>query len=250
MGLRTAKDIPEFQGSFRLLVEPVVRVAPVSDQLTDTKTPPPSDKGLDYSTQIEVLYSGKLLNPILQDVANRYPGSTYDAVVPKLKVTRMGETKIIEVSYTDSNPDKALLILQKIAKSYLEYSRNQQQQELRQSLKFVEDQLPKIQNRVNDLNKALESLREKYKFVDPDKYAEDLSKQIVTLAQQRQILESDIAAMQLRVAMLQQQLGKATALSQSAKYQTVLEKSQHSIAPAPTRKSGTDLTQRSRSRCQ
>ncbi len=226
MGLRTAKDIPEFQGSFRLLVEPVVRVAPVSDQLTDTKTPPPSDKGLDYSTQIEVLYSGKLLNPILQEVANRYPGSTYDAVVPKLKVARMGETKIIEVSYTDSNPDKALLILQKIAKSYLEYSRDQQQQELKQSLKFVEDQLPKIQNRVNELNKALEDLRQKHNFVDPDKYSEDLSKQIVGLAQQRQALESDIAAMQLRIEMLQQQLGKATALSQSAKYQTVLEKFQ------------------------
>jgi polysaccharide biosynthesis transport protein len=226
MGLRTAKNIPEFQGSFRLLVEPVVRVAPVSDQLTDTKTPPPSDKGLDYSTQIEVLYSARLLNPILQEVANRYPGSTYDAVVPNLKVVRMGETKIIEVSYHDSNPDKTRLILQKIAKSYLEYSRDQQQQELRQSLKFVEDQLPKIQDRVNELNESLEGLRQKYNFIDPDKYSEDLSKQIVTLAQQRQALESDIAAMQLRVAMLQQQLGQATALSQSAKYQTVLEKFQ------------------------
>jgi polysaccharide biosynthesis transport protein len=226
MGLRTAKNIPEFQGSFRLLVEPVVRVAPVSDQLTDTKTPPPSDKGLDYSTQIEVLYSARLLNPVLQKVANRYPGSTYDAVVPNLKVVRMGETKIIEVSYHDSNPDKTLLILQKIAKSYLEYSRDQQQQELRQSLKFVEEQLPKIQNRVNELNKSLEDLRQQHNFVDPDKYSEDLSKQIVALAQQRQALESDIAAIQLRVAMLQQQLGKATALSQSAKYQAVLEKFQ------------------------
>ncbi|NJM44762.1 MAG: polysaccharide biosynthesis tyrosine autokinase [Alkalinema sp. RU_4_3] len=233
MGLRTAKDIPEFQGSFRLLVEPVVRVAPVSDQLTDTKTPPPSDKGLDYSTQIEVLYSAKLLNPILQDIANRYPGSTYDAVVPNLKVARMGETKIIEVSYHDSNPDKALLILQKVAKSYLEYSREQQQQELRQSLNFVEDQLPKIQSRVNELNKALEDLRKKYNFVEPDKYSEDLAKQIVSLAQQRQALESDIAAMRLRVEMLRQQLGKAAALSQSAKYQAVLEKFQvleHQIA--------------------
>jgi polysaccharide biosynthesis transport protein len=226
MGLRTAKNIPEFQGSFRLLVEPVVRVAPVSDQLTDTKTPPPSDKGLDYSTQIEVLYSARLLNPILQEVANRYPGSTYDAVVPNLKVVRMGETKILEVSYHDSNPDKTRLILQKIAKSYLEYSREQQQQELRQSLKFVEEQLPKIQDRVNELNKALEDLRQQHNFVDPDKYSEDLSKQIVGLAQQRQVLESDIAAMQLRVAMLQQQLGKATALSQSAKYQAVLQKFQ------------------------
>ncbi|NJN48755.1 MAG: hypothetical protein HC805_01815 [Alkalinema sp. RL_2_19] len=40
MGLQTAKTIPEFKGSFRLLVEPVVPKIPVSDQLTDTKSPP------------------------------------------------------------------------------------------------------------------------------------------------------------------------------------------------------------------
>jgi polysaccharide biosynthesis transport protein len=225
-GLRTAKDIPEFEGSFRLLVEPVVQMPAISDHLTDIKTPPPSDKGLDYTTQIEVLYSPTLLKSALKDVANRYPGSTYNAVVPNLKVARLGETKIIEVSYNDSNPDKVSLILNKLSQAYLEYSRDQRQSQLKQSLKFVEMQLPKIQTRVNELNKALEDLREKYNFIEPSKYAEDLSKQLLTLAQQQQGLQSDMAAAKLRIAGLQEQLGKTSALSQSAKYQAVLQKFQ------------------------
>lgn len=226
MGLRTAKDIPSFQGQFRLLVEPVVAMPPISNQLTDIKAPPPSDKGLDYTTQIEVLYSPQLLNPVLKSVAEKYPGATYDAVVPNLKVVRLGETKIIEVAYHDTNPDKAMLILKKFAQAYLEYSRDQRQRELKQSLKFVEEQLPTIQKRVNDLNQSLEELRQNYNFIEPEKQAEDLSKQIVDLAQRKQGLEGDIAAAQVRLKALQQQLGQATALSQSTKYQSLLEKFQ------------------------
>lgn len=226
MGVRTAKNIPEFQGDFRLLVEPVTRKAQVADQLTDTKAPPPSDKGLDYSTQIEVLYSPKLLNPILKEVNKQYPGSTVESVSPKLSIVRLGETKIIEVSYRDSNPDKVLLILQNLSRGYLEYSREEQQAQLKQGIKFVAQELPKIQNRVNSLQKQLEQLRQQYNFVDPESFSQDLAKQLVSLAQQRQAMQSEIAAMQTQRAILNQQLGQAVALQQSATYQATLQKFQ------------------------
>ncbi|NJN48754.1 MAG: hypothetical protein HC805_01810 [Alkalinema sp. RL_2_19] len=181
---------------------------------------------MDYFTQIEVLYSPALLKPLLKDVANRYPGSTFDAVVPKLSVERLGETKIIEVSYADSNPDKAQLILQKIARGYLEYSRDQRQSELKQSLKFVNQELPKIQQRVDLFNKALENLRQQYGFFDPTKYSENLEKQMLSLAQQRQSLEGDIAVVQLRLKALRQKLGETVALSQSKSYQELLQQFQ------------------------
>ncbi|MBE9033260.1 hypothetical protein IQ266_26350, partial [filamentous cyanobacterium LEGE 11480] len=226
MGLQTSKTVPEFKGSFRLLVEPVVPKIPVSDQLTDTKSPQPSAEGLDYFTQIEVLYSPTLLKPLLKDVANRYPGSTFDAVVPKLAVERLGETKIIEISYSDSNPDKAQLILQKIAQGYLEYSRDERQAELKQSLKFVNQELPKIQRRVDQFNKALENLRQQYGFFDPTKYSENLEKQMLALAQQRQTLEGEIAVIQMRLKALKQKLGETVALSQSKSYQELLQQFQ------------------------
>lgn len=225
-GVRTAKNIPEFEGSFRLLVEPVTRKAQVADQLTDTKTAPTSDKGLDYSTQIEVLYSPKLLNPILKEVNKQYPGSTIESISPKLAIIRLGETKIIEISYRDTNSDKVLLILESLARGYLEYSQEEQQAQLKQGIKFVAQELPKIQNRVNLLQKQLEQLRQQYNFVDPESASQDLAKQLGTLSQQRQALQTEMVAMQTQRAILNQQLGRAIALQQSATYQATLQKFQ------------------------
>jgi polysaccharide biosynthesis transport protein len=226
MGVRTAKDVPLFVASFRLLVEPVTQKTQVADQLTDVPPPPSSDKGLDYSTQIEVLYSPKLLNPILKNVNERYPGSTIDEIGPRLSVARLGETKIIEVTFQDSNPDKVQLVLQDLARGYLEYSREEQQAQLKQGLKFVAKELPKIQNRVNSLQKQLEQLRQQFNFVDPQSFSDDLAKQLGSVAQQRQILQSDIAAMQSQREALTQQLGKTVALSQSSRYQEVQQQFQ------------------------
>lgn len=226
MGLQTSKHIPAFKGSFRLLVEPVLPKVPVSDQLTDSKSPALPPDGFDYFTQIEVLYSPALLKPLLKEVANQYPGSTFDAVTPKLVVERLGETKIIEVSYTDTNPDKALLILQKLAQGYLEYSRNERQSELRTSLNFVNQELPKLQQRVDLLNRALEQLRQKYGFFEPGKYSDNLEKQILTLSQEKQQLQADLAVMQLQIQGLREKLGRTAALSQSPDYQALLKQFQ------------------------
>ncbi len=226
MGVKTAKNTPEFESSFRLLVEPVTPKTQVADQLTDAPAAPPSNKGLDYSTQIEVLYSPKLLTPVLQKVNERYPGSTVDAVAPNLSVIRLGETKIIEVTYHDSNPDKVQLILQSLAQGYLEYSREEQQFQLKQGMKFVKQELPKIQNRVNSLQQQLEQLRQQFNLTDPQSASDDLAKQLLALNQQRQTMESDIAAMKTREAILSEQLGKTTALSQSVRYQALLQKFQ------------------------
>lgn len=225
MGLRTARNVPEFEGSFRLLVEPVSQKNQVADQLTEAPTAS-SDKELDYATQIEVLYSPKLLAPILQEVNERYPGSTVDAIAPNLSVVRLGETKIIEVTYHDSNPDKVQLVLQNLARGYLEYSREEQQTELKQGMKFVAQELPKIQNRVNVLQKQLEQLRQKFNFIDPQSFSDDLAKQLVSLAQQRQALQGDIVAMQTQQAILNQQLGQTVALQESANYQATLQQLQ------------------------
>ncbi|MGI0495256.1 polysaccharide biosynthesis tyrosine autokinase [Alkalinema pantanalense CENA528] len=224
-GLKNARSVPEFQGSFRLLVEPVSQRPDINDQLTESKSAP-SNKEFDYSTQIEVLYSPKLMGEILKEVNDRYPGTTYDVISQKVSIIRLGETKIIEVSYSDSNPDKALLLLQRLARGYLEYSREDQQAQLKQGLKFVNQQLPKIQNRVNELQKQLETLRQTYNFVEIKDYSATLSGQIATWTQQRQEKQVEIVGLEARRRILQEKLGQTIALSQSGRYQALLQKYQ------------------------
>jgi len=160
MGFRSTQEIPQYQSSFDLLVEPVQKEQELA-QLTDSKSAT-STTELDYSTQIEVLLSPKTLTPIIDAIKIQYPEVDYSAITGRLSVSQLGETKIIQITYFDTEPDKVKLVLEKISQGYLKYSLESQQAQLRQGLKFVEDQLPQIRQRVNTLQQQLQDLRQQY----------------------------------------------------------------------------------------
>lgn len=222
-GFQASRQTPSFQSSFALLVEPVTQKKQLS-KLTDGQSE--TAKELDYSTQIEVMLSPKTLEPIVKAVNERYPDVTYDSISGKLSVNRLGETKIIEVSYSGSDPTQVKFILEKLSKGYLKHSLEEQKATLRQGIKFVNNQLPALQKRVVDLQQQIQSLRQQYSFVDPDTYAQQLSGQISAIAQQRQTLQSEMATLRARYANLQQQIGETAALNNASFYQDFLKQFQ------------------------
>ncbi len=223
MIFQTLSQVPEYQGSFRLLIEPVQEEEDLA-RLTDGQTNSP--KEFDYSTQIEVLYSPKLLNPILDQVAQKYPSTNYGDAASHLSVQRLGETKIVEVSYTDTDPDQAYLVLQKLAEGYLKYSLEEQQVRRRQGLEFIRQQLPTLRQRVSLLQLQIQRLRQQYPFVDPETYAQELSSQLTSLSQQRQTLKTELAALQVRQANLQAQATAAANLAASKTYEDLVQEAQ------------------------
>jgi polysaccharide biosynthesis transport protein len=225
MGFRSTQQIPQYQSSFDLLVEPVQKEHELA-QLTDSKNTSASTTELDYSTQIEVLLSPKTLNPIIDDLKKQYPDTSYADVTGRLSVSQLGETKIIQVTYYDTDPDKVKLVLEKISQSYLKYSLEAQQAQLRQGLKFVADQLPQIRQRVNTLQQQLQDLRQQFNFVDPNVSSEQLSAQLGATRQQRQLIQADLAALQIQYRIIQQQIGVNETLAQSATYQALLQEFQ------------------------
>lgn len=222
-GFQASRQTPSFQSSFALLVEPVVQRKQLS-KLTDGQSESP--KELDYSTQIEVMLSPKTLEPMIKEINERYPDVTFDSLSSKLSVNRLGETKIIEVSYSGSDPAKVKYTLEKLSKGYLKHSLEEQKTTLRQGIKFVDDQLPTMRKRVFDLQQQIQTLRQQYNFVDPDTYAQQLSGQLSTIAQQRQTLQAEMATLRARYEALQQQIGAAAALNNASFYQDFLKQYQ------------------------
>src|SRR5579883_364975 len=218
-GFQASRQTPSFQSSFALLVEPVTQKKQLA-KLTDGSSE--STKELDYSTQIEVMLSPKTLEPMIKEIDDRYPDVTYASLSGKLSVNRLGETKIIEVSFSGSDPAKVKYTLEKLSKGYLKHSLDEQKSTLRQGIKFVDDQLPALQKRVNNLQQQIQTLRQKYNFVDPDTYAQQLSGQIAAIAQQRQTIQTEMLTLQTRYTALQQQIGATAALSNASFYQEFL----------------------------
>ena len=228
---------PKYQGSFKLLVEPVSEEQenPFADNPLSILQQ--NFGGLDYDTQIEVLQSPRVLNPIIKKLAQKYPELEYEELIkPKkspLKIDQLDETKILEVSLKDPDPNKIQFVLDNLASSYLEYSLEEKKAEVEQGVEFVQRQLPEVRGRVRKLEGDVQEFRQKYNLLDPAQQAQLLAGQQVSFEQK--LFDTKVKAKETRslYTLLQQQLGlepeqalAASYLSESPRYQNLLNELQ------------------------
>lgn len=211
---------PVYQGNFQLLVEPIDNDNIGKLTLTDSNFA--NRSGLDYESQIQVLRSPEKLAKTIQQLQKTYPDITYSSLMGNLTIRRLGETKILEVTYKSNDPKKIKTVLDILSQHYLKYSLDQRQTKLRQGLQFVDKQLPDIQNRVSQLQKELQIFRQRYNFSDPESQSSAVASQIQTLTQQRLTLNQQIVAARTNYLSLQQPQEQILILNNSPNYQQLI----------------------------
>lgn len=221
---RTWNIPPQYEVKFRVLVEPITAETKVAQNFGTVVY-----SSLDYDTQTEVLRSPSVMETIIQQIKAKYPEMTYDSLMQSLTISRLGQTKIIEVRYQDTDREKAQYIQQQIAEGYLVYSRKQRQSDVRQGIDFVKQQLPVLQDKVNVLQAKLQKFRQEYNFIDPENKAQELGNRIANIDQQQIDTTTKLNELQKLYTLLQGQLGLqpneailASALSEAPRYQKLL----------------------------
>ena len=214
---------PEYQGRFRLLVEPVNAgddLSKLTSGASDGSNNPNST--LDYDTQIQVLQSPELIGEVVNVLRSDYPRLSYGAIVNNLKISRVGKTKILEVRYQATNAQITQAVLEQLAKAYLQYSLSQRQTNLRQGIRFVEKQLPINQQRVEQLQKQLQIFRQNNYLLDPDSQAAQITEQINRMNQQQNQINQALALAESDFALIQDEAGVTTTLNQAPGYQQIV----------------------------
>jgi polysaccharide biosynthesis transport protein len=223
---------PVYKGSFQLLVEPV------SEEQDDPLSVLQQDfGGLDYETQIEVLRSPSVLNPIVKLLARKYPEIEYKELIPlkkpPLRIEQLDETKILEVSYTDTDPQKIQFVLDNLSEAYLRYSLEERRVEIQQGIDFVKKQLPGVRARVDELQGELQKFRQNYNLLNPEEQASILAQKQVSFEQKYFDTEERLNETKSLYTLLQKQLGlepqqalAASYLSESPRYQNLLNEFQ------------------------
>jgi polysaccharide biosynthesis transport protein len=236
------KQKPVYESNFRLLVEPVnddIKPLDIVKEQNQTKS------GLDYESQIQVLKSPELVGDIIKHLKNIYPEIDYSGLVSSLTITRLGETKIIEVRYRDQNWEKARTITKQIADDYLNYSLQKRQTKLRQGIAFVNEQLPSIQQRVDRIQQDLQIFRQRNDFVDPETQTLQINNQVNILSQQRLAIDQQLAQARGGLVSLQEKNGELAALNDATQYQqltTQLRQLEAQIAQESARFQGENPT--------
>jgi capsular exopolysaccharide synthesis family protein len=234
---------PTYEGDFRLLVEPVNIETKITDPSSLTRSQggalPAQD--LDYATQLEILRGPKILSEIAEQVKTRYPDFSVAELQAGLVVKRYESgkagagdpTKMVQVTYQGLDPDKVQFVLEAAANKYLRYSLEERKTRFGEGVKFIEEQLPPLQKRVDDLQSQRQRLQQQYKITDPQAQGQELFTQIRTLDTQQREAESQLQEQKMLYANLQKQLEltpdeaiAASALSEDPNYKALQAKLQ------------------------
>lgn len=238
----TANQTPEYEGKFQILVEPVTsqddnfsRISALAGGLGGQFLQG-QGSGLDYDSQLAVLQSPKLMDPIVQQIQARYPELEYNSMIggkkPPLSLDRFNKnTKILEVRYRDAEPEKIQFVLDTLQNSYLRYSLEDRKSNISQGIQFIEDQLPQLRQRVDALQEQLQKFRQEYNLIEPQLQGEQLAQQLTKLDDQLLDAQAQLVQQQQLYETLRRQIGlepgtaiAASVLSEAPTYQARLNR--------------------------
>ena len=185
----------EYQGTFSLLVEPATAEGLLSKQLDNTVAADLAKINIegislvDYETQIRILRSPKMMQPVLDQLRATDPEMTYSELMSRLTINRItyskdGKeqgTKILEVHYKDSDQGQIHRVLDKVSKAYLEYSLEQRLTGINQGIKFIDMEMPKLRERVEVLQLQVQKLRQQSNLFEPQLEGKSLSEQVQSI---------------------------------------------------------------------
>jgi len=227
------KRPPIYQSEFQLLVQPpeqdITNPLAGAGQILANN----GNTGDYFSTQITILLSNKILNPVVEKIRAKYPelkkDFNYGTLASKMTISQVNKGQILAISYQDSDPKRVKFVLDQLAKAYLQYTLQEQRLKSQQKLGFITQQLPLIQERVTFLQQELLKLQQSNNFFDPQAQGEMLNDNLNTILQKKQDVEIQIQQNQILATSLRQQLGSTEsqaialdALSQSPQYSELL----------------------------
>jgi polysaccharide biosynthesis transport protein len=230
---------PTYRSSMQLLVDQNYRGKsvpnPTNSQFAD------SDVQADYATQLTLMNSSILIQRIVDRLRPTYPNLSIEAVKKSLAVSQVTgktaekkvETKIFEAAYEDLDPVKAQKVLQAVRAVYQEYNREQQKLRLAKGLAFINDQVPQIENQLKQAELALENFRKNQNFLNPELQSKALGESLEAISREQrtnsvqvQDFRTRYQALEKKLAISPQSISLATRLSQSSRYQNLLNEIQ------------------------
>jgi polysaccharide biosynthesis transport protein len=230
---------PNYRSTMQLLVDQNYRGKPeqggTNPQFADSAVQ------VDYATQLTLMTSSILIQRIVDRLHPIYPDIRVQDVKKSLSVAQVTEktvdkkvdTKVFEAAYEDNDPVRAQKILKTVQQVYQDYNHEQQKLRLTQGLAFINDQIPQIQNQLQQAESALENFRRTQNFLNPELQSKALVDSLDNISREQRTNSVQVEDLRTRYAVLKQKLAlspqassQATRLSQSSRYQNLLNEIQ------------------------
>lgn len=224
---------PEYLGTFQLQVAPVdlnnSQSAAASLLLGQRFDQLNSD--VDFISQVQILRSRSVLNEALDKIQTRYPNVTHETLEKNLKIERLKDSKILQISYQSANPEEIQFVLRQVADRFVAFNLQDRASSISRGLDFVESQIQRQKREVTSLELGFQRFRQSQRLIDPGTEANSLSVRRSDLLKQLQENQMQLSAAKTLFSSLQLQLGitpnqavVVSNLSEAPVYQNLLGK--------------------------
>lgn len=191
--VKTVAETPVYQAEFELSTPPVTLETQIVSAISDENNSKDRiDAGLLDETKLKILTSPRIMDPVVTELQERYPDITYRSVVDSLKISPSSTGKILTVDYQSDDAEEVTAVLELVAQAYLKYSLTDRQNNVDRGIDFVDQQLPVVRGRVNELEAELEQLRRNSSLIDPLLQGTQLSERAADLKSQQMELRVQI----------------------------------------------------------
>ena len=241
----------DYQSSMRLLVEPNYQGQGKQLDIGAARTADIS-VDQDYATQINLMRSSELIGKAVRSLKAAYPNADLAEFQKALTLTQVVEkgsgsgvtTKIFEVTYVGSDPVKTQKFLLALQTVYRDYNLQQQKLRLDEGLALLNKQLPEVRRGVASAEGKLEDFRKQHNLVDPLEQAKSISDALDKTQRERESIRAEFEQKLAQYQTIQNQVGYsfneavlAARLSQSSRFQNVLNKLQETDLALATQRS-------------
>ncbi len=244
--LQTMRQAPTYVSSMQLLIESNYQGKPSGNNGLENEF---SDANVqaDTGTQINLMQSSELLRRAMVLLQQDYPDinpddpSSVAGFKGSINISQITQktgkenvaTKIFQIVHTGNDPVETQKVLEALKKVYLDYNLEQQKKRLVKGLAFVNEQLPQVKNKMQQAESALKQFRQNQELIDPDLQAKVQTEGLLRVEQEQQTNQVQLRELRSRYASLQQQLALSpqdaialSRLSQSGRYQNLLNEIQ------------------------
>lgn len=193
--------------------------APTYEAQVQLAVPVAGQTQLDVQTQIEVMESPLLLEPVVNQLRRQsadFPVDlSYDSLLQSLSIEAQGES--FDIRYRHPDADVAETVIEALSAAYLDYGQNCRQSDCR-GLNYINAQLPHLQQQVQAKQAALRQMHTN--ALNPDQQVKLLTARTLDARRQTIDLKQRLAGARRDRDILQEKLG----LSANSPVTTLLQR--------------------------
>ena len=180
--LKAINRTSTYQAEFEILSEPVTIETKVTSSGSQSRETTEEITAVTLNeVQIKTLQSPPVIMSVVEKLQNKYPEIDYNTIVDQLSLEANQQETVLEVVYRNSDRELVEDVLEALKVVYLDYSLQRRQLGVNRGLEFLNQQIPNIQAKVDELNQKLQRLRTQYNFIEPKIQGVQLSERIDNL---------------------------------------------------------------------